>query len=1748
MRHRSVASLFCLAACCVMSLRDAEAEDFQVHRFERQQLTDVYFSEGANFGDINHDGKPDVVHGPYWWEGPEFTKRREIFPPKPQNRDGYSNNFFTWIDDFTGDGWNDLVSVGLPGSPAVLYVNPGDVKVLDATAHWATRDVKVFEGVGNESPQFVNLVGDARSELVCNHNGKFGYAVPNWKQPSEPWTWHAISEAVGEYPFGHGLGVGDVNGDGRQDVIWKGGWYEQPKSIEGDPLWASHKYQFAGPGGADMFAYDVDGDGDNDVISSLAAHTYGLAWFEQVQDGDAITFTKHLIMGDKAEDNPYGVLFTEPHAVALVDMDGDGLKDIITGKTYWSHHRQSPMWDAGAVVYWFKLVRGSSPLAPPRLQENQNRRGEGRGEGSSSSPTNGKPDAKAKENPLTLTLSPQSRGEGTGKTAATTIDWVPYRADDESGIGRQLSVGDIDGDKLPDIVVGGMKGTHVLRHKVAKVNELEFKAAQPKKVVAMGEGLSPQEAAAAMTVPDGFTVQLTAGEPLVHQPIAFTIDSRGRLWVAEAHTYPNRAKDGEGKDKIIILEDTDGDGTFEKRKVFIEGLNLVSGLELGFGGVWVGAAPYLMFIPDRDGDDVPDQGSPVAPRQEARSGDQPSAGKEANSSQKAIEPSRLVSRSDTATLQFPKDVPPGATVLLDGFGWQDTHEVLNAFIWGPDGWLYGCHGVFTHSKVGTPGAKDEDRQGLNAGVWRYHPTRHQFEVFAHGTSNPWGVDFDDHGQAFITACVIPHLWHMVQGGRYQRQGGQHFNPYTFEDIKTIADHLHYVGKIQDHAWWGHEPHPPTDTLAAGGGHAHCGAMIYLGDNFPPQYRNQIFMDNVHGNRINVCQFDRAGSGFIGRRAPDFLVANDHWFRGINLKYGPDGSVYLIDWYDKNACHRTNPEIWDRTNGRIYNVKFGGVERRVSNVESPTDDADPAIVSPTNTRRVATVVPSPPSSGERARVRGPSGENALIRATDSTLPSSVPQLAQAEERTPHPNPLPSKARGEGTREDLAALPDAELVAKHLHPNDWHVRMARRTLQERAANKKLDAATAGSLDKIVRENPDITRQLRALWTLHAVGELTDARQLELLGHANESLRAWAIQLELEDRTASAAVVAKLIQLAKTEPSAVVRLYLTSALQRLPVEQRWELAAALSARDEDATDHNLPLVLWYGIEPLVTADPVRAIALAKSSKIEKVTRFIVRRASATNDTVAAPVEWLASATDVATQQMLLDEMRLALEGRVNVPQPAAWTPAYEKLLKSDDAEVRAKADNLAVAFGDKRILPRMRDVLADAKQPVEQRQRALELIVKGRDTEAAPALRVALNEAALRGSALRALAAFDDAATPPAILAIYAKLNDAEKRDAINTLVARPGSAGKLFDAIEKGTVPRTDVHAYHVQQLLGFKDEALAKRITSVWGDIRATAKDKLELIAKHKTELTAARLKTADLGNGRRLYTKTCSACHLLFGEGGKIGPDITGSNRANLDYILENVLDPSAIVGKDYRMTSLALTDGRVVNGLIQKETDSAVTVRTINDTVVIAKTDIEERKLSKLSLMPEGQLNVLTADERRDLIAYLGTPAQVSLRGPKAPIDPKTGKVPNAIEGETMKIIGKTAGSAASQGMGGFTKDRWSGNDHLWWTGAAPGAKLELELTVPADGPYQLETVLCMARDYAIVQLLIDNEPLGEPIDCYNDPDVITTGVITPTPRQLTKGTHKLTLQIVGANPKAAKGFMVGLDYVRLVKSEPQK
>ena len=581
--------------------------------------------------------------------------------------------------------------------------------------------------------------------------------------------------------------------------------------------------------------------------------------------------------------------------------------------------------------------------------------------------------------------------------------------------------------------------------------------------VVANAGLSGEKAAQAMTLPEGFTVTLSAAEPEIIKPIAFTIDWRGRLWVVESHVYPVRKPDGQGTDKIFIFEDTDGDGKLDSKKVFIDTLNLVSGIEVGMGGVWVGAAPYLLFIPIDDKTD-----KPAGP----------------------------------------------AEVVLDGWGYHDTHETLNSLYWGPDGWLYGTHGVFTHSNVGKPGTPEKERTKVDAGVWRLHPITKKFELFSEGTSNPWGIDFNDYGHAFITACVVPHLYHMIQGGRYIRQAGPHVYPYTYDDIQQTGDHVHWIGDRGPHAG-------NFRSASKGGGHAHAGAMIYLGgDNWPAEYRNDIFMNSIHGARTNIDHLVRKGSGYVGTHGKDFVVTNDAWSQWLNFRYDASGSVFVIDWYDKNQCHSSNPEVHDKSLGRIFKI--------------------------------------------------------------------------------------SHANDKFVKVDLSKASDMELVENQLNRNDWYVRQSRVILQQRGPNPQVHAA----LKKILNENPDVTRKLRALWALHVTKGLSEADLLGLLKHESEYLRSWAIQLLSEENGPSDAAINQLTEMAKSDTSALVRLYIASAAQRTSLDKRWDMVDALYQRAEDKNDHNMPLMVWYAFAPLVEQDMNRAAEIAQRAKLPNALKYTTRR----------------------------------------------------------------------------------------------------------------------------------------------------------------------------------------------------------------------------------------------------------------------------------------------------------------------------------------------------------------------------------------------------------------------------------------------------------------------------------------------------------------------------------------------------------
>ncbi len=406
--------------------------------FQKQQLSDQFWAEGAHAGDFNQDGVLDIVSGPYWWAGPDYRQRHQYAPATEsfqlKKADGteetipgfegalgknnaYSKNFVAFAHDVNRDGWDDILILGFPGEKSSWYENPKGRADL-----W--QEHVALEVTDNESPTFIDLTGDGQPEIVCASRGSYGWASPDPADPTALWKWHALSPNNNYHKFTHGLGVGDVNGDGRLDLLEKDGWWEQPASLAGDPLWTFHPFPF-GVGGAQMYVYDVNGDGLNDVISSLSAHGYGLAWFEQVKTADGITFKEHIFMNKEPNENRYGVKFSQLHALDLVDIDGDGLKDIITGKRFWAHGPAGdPEPGAAPVLYWWKLVRG-----PDR-----------------------------------------------------SVDFVPHLVDDASGVGTQVVARDLNKDGQPDLIVGNKRGVFVFTQQRKPVTEAEWKAAQPKPV------------------------------------------------------------------------------------------------------------------------------------------------------------------------------------------------------------------------------------------------------------------------------------------------------------------------------------------------------------------------------------------------------------------------------------------------------------------------------------------------------------------------------------------------------------------------------------------------------------------------------------------------------------------------------------------------------------------------------------------------------------------------------------------------------------------------------------------------------------------------------------------------------------------------------------------------------------------------------------------------------------------------------------------------------------------------------------------------------------------------------------------------------------------------------------------------------------------------------------------------------------------------------------------------------------------
>jgi putative membrane-bound dehydrogenase-like protein len=900
-----------------------------------------------------------------------------------------------------------------------------------------------------------------------------------------------------------------------------------------------------------------------------------------------------------------------------------------------------------------------------------------------------------------------------------------------------------------------------------------------------GGPMPAEEAARTMELPPGFKCQVFAAEPDVQQPIAMAWDPRGRLWIAECYTYaenPDRWNTTL-RDRILIFEDSNNDGHFDKRTVFWDqGVRLTS-IEIGYGGVYALCAPNLIFIPDKNGDDKPD-GDPE--------------------------------------------------VLLDGFNFKTIgHNVVNGLRWGPDGWLYGRHGITDTSNIGAPGAPQDKRTQMNCGIFRYHPTRHVFEAVLHGGTNSWGMDWDANGELFWINTVIGHLFHGIPGSYTDRMFGTHLNKYVYETIQQTADHYHF--DQGNEKWADIKKGMSSRTDEMGGGHAHVGCVIYNGGLWPKEYQGKLFTPNLHGHRINMDILEREGNGFVAKHGKDFMKAKDLWFRGIDMSTGPDGNVYLLDWSDAGECH-DNDGV-HRTSGRIYKISYG--------------------------------------------------EQKKLEPFDLAKMGAV---ALGEEGTWHAS------------------------------NNWWRRMIDRVRWDKGAPLKA-----------------------------------------------------AVEPTIADASS---------------PSGLVRLHLASALQRLPLESSYPIATALAAHAEDANDKQQPLMIWYGIEPAVVPHPDKAIALALSSKIPKVTKLITRRLTEEIEKTPAPIEDLLTAagqdSNAGARAEIVRGMSEALKGFSQVAKPKAWESFAAKVASNDS--IKDQLRDLNLVFGSGRAVDELIALIKQTEGDANARRSAFDSLMRNVKPEHFNLVKGQINDKVLGGVARLGLAKFADADVPKALLTTWPERSQEWRAANVTTLCSRAAWAKELLTFVEKHPAAREDITPYQARQLRNLGDEALTAQLTKVWGELRDTPEAKKQELAKWQTLLTKDALTKGDAAKGRLLFSGVCASCHKLYGSGAAIGPDLTGSDRHNLDYLLGNIIDPNAVVPADYRVSVIKLKDGRTLTGVIPEQTDKVLTVQTPAERVSLQRSDVAEMQQLSQSLMPEGLLTALGEENVRHLIAYLMSSGQVPL------------------------------------------------------------------------------------------------------------------------------------------------------------------
>jgi putative heme-binding domain-containing protein len=953
--------------------------------------------------------------------------------------------------------------------------------------------------------------------------------------------------------------------------------------------------------------------------------------------------------------------------------------------------------------------------------------------------------------------------------------------------------------------------------------------------------LSPEESLKAITTFADLELDLVLSEPVIGQPLFLNFDARGRLWLLEYLQYPDPAglkmvsrdkflrtvydkvpppppNHFRGADRITIHTDGDGDGKYDQQKTFVDGLSMATSFAQTNDGVWVLNPPYLLFYPDKNRDDVPD-GDPE--------------------------------------------------VHLEGFGLEDSHSIANNLQLGPDGWLYACQGSTVTGDIKRPGIDKAPVHSLGQLIWRYHPTKRIYEIFAEGGGNTFGLEIDSKGRVFSGHNGgDTRGFHYVQGGYYQKGFGKHgelSNPFAFGYFAAMA-----------------HPSVPRFTHAF---------VIYEGAALPQQYHGDLFGAAPLQSHLVCSNVERDRSSFKTHDVGLAMSSSDPWHRPVNVASGPDGAIYICDFYEQRIDHASHYQgRVDKGSGRVYRLQSKG--------------AAPAA------------------------------------------------------------PV-----------DLGSLSTAELIEKLGDANKWQRRTALRLLSGRKTSS-LAMELASALSEAEGQ-----KALELLWALHSAGGLSEAETLSALEHQDPFVRLWVARLACDEREVTGAVAAKLAELAKNESDVEVRSQLACSARRLGVEQCLPIVQSLLARGEDAGDIHIPLLLWWAIEEHVAAHPKAVLELFREAAFwdqpivrdEIVSRLMRRfaQAGSQKDLLAcAQLLNMAPSPDAASK--LMAGFEAAFQGRRLVGLPEELVAAIAK----------AGGGSLALRLraGEAAALVESLKTIADESADAAARASLIEILGELHPSQAQEALLKIAGSSPnqdVQIAALNALAGYSDSSIGDGVVALVPKLPPACREAALALLSTRSNWSLVLLQAISSGRLDRAAVSESIARGMLLHSSPQIESLVRDLWGELQGATTEEMRADVERFAQTVAAG--SGNPRAGRALFMESCGKCHLLFGQGGRIGPDLTAYKRDDVQGLLLNVVNPSAQIREGFETYVLATADGRALTGFIADQDNRVVVIKSAEgQTTVSERDEIEELRAIPRSLMPEGLLKTLSDQQLRDLFAYL--------------------------------------------------------------------------------------------------------------------------------------------------------------------------